>query len=135
LDYCRSGKKPIYIPSKPEQVYRTEYKGMKDWLGVVDKWNGDTLLTFLHDLQPQLGQLTKKNLVGILQRNGALNPLRKVLGGATPIRVLNDLMQNEGRELELALRDAVKCEADTYYESPVKEGSADNGVRAVEVLK
>ena len=105
LNYCRSGKKPIYIPSKPEQVYRTEYKGTKDWLGVVDKWNSKTLLTFLHDLQPKLGQLPKKDLVRILQRNGALNPFRKVLGGATSIRVLNDLMKNEGRDLERALRE------------------------------
>lgn len=31
--YCRSGKKPSDIPSHPEQVYRTEYKDMGDWLG------------------------------------------------------------------------------------------------------
>lgn len=46
-NYRRSSKKPRYIPSNPVQVYRTEYKGMKDWVGVVDKWNSDTLLTFL----------------------------------------------------------------------------------------
>jgi TIR domain/Phage-integrase repeat unit len=108
LNYRRSSKKPKYIPSKPEQVYRSEYKGMKDWLGVVDKWNSDTLLTFLHDLQPQLDNLTKKDLVHILQRNDTLNPLRKVLGGATPMRVLKDLMKNGGRELERALREMPK---------------------------
>jgi hypothetical protein len=108
LNYRRSSKKPRYIPSKPEQVYRSEYKGMKDWLGVVDKWNSDTLLTFLHDLQPQLDNLTKKDLVHILQRNDTLNPLRKVLGGATPMRVLKDLMKNGGRELERALREMPK---------------------------
>src|SRR5439155_15124811 len=32
-------------------------------------------------------------------------------------------------------RDALKGEAETYYESPVKEASADNGVRAVEVFE
>ena len=125
LNYCRSGKKPIYIPSKPEQVYRAEYKGMKDWLGVVDKWNSNTLLSFLHGLQPQLGQLTKKDLVRILQRNGALNPFRKVLGGATPIRVLNDLMKNAGRELEQALRDTLNGEAEALVESTVEEASAN----------
>jgi TIR domain len=40
-----------------------------------------------------------------LQRNNALNPFRKVLGGATPVRVLNDLMKNRGRNLEQALRE------------------------------
>ena len=105
INYRRSSKKPKNIPSNPEQVYRTEYRGMKDWLGVVDKWNSTALLPFLHDLQPQLGNLSKKDLVLILQRNDVLNPLRKVLGGATPARVLNDLMRNEGRDIEQALSE------------------------------
>ena len=77
---------------------------MKDWLGVVDKWNNNTLLAFLLDLQPQLGHLDKRDLADILEREGALRVFRKVLRGATPKRVLNDLMQNEGRGLEQALR-------------------------------
>lgn len=105
LNYCRSGKKPNNIPSKPEQVYRTEYKGMKDWLGVVDKWNSQTLLTFLKELKPRLDRLSKKDLVRILQQNGVLIPFRKVLGEVTPIRVLNDLLKNEGGALEHALRE------------------------------
>jgi hypothetical protein len=123
LDYCRSGKKPKYIPSKPGQVYRDEYKGMKDWLGVVDKWNSKTLLTFLHDLQPQLGHLTKKDLVLILRRNGALNPFRKVLGGVTQIRVLNDLMKNEGRDLDRTLRETqdYQEENETFFSSEPAE--------------
>ncbi len=103
IAYRRSGKKPIDIPSNPEQVYRAEYKGVKDWLGVVDKWNSSTLLVFLHGLQPKLGNLSKKDLVDILRQDGALNEFRKVLGGATPIRVLNDLMNNGGKVLEQAL--------------------------------
>lgn len=47
---------------------------------------------------------SQKDLVRILQQNGVLNPFRKVLGGVTAIRVLNDLMKNEGNELEQALR-------------------------------
>jgi hypothetical protein len=104
LNYCRSGKKSDSIPSKPGQVYPNEYKGMKDWLGVVDIWNSESLLTFLHDLQSQLSYLTKKDLVLILQRNGALNAFRKILGGATPMRVLHDLMKNSGQDLERVLR-------------------------------
>lgn len=124
LEYCRSGKKPKYIPSRPGQVYRTEYKGMKDWLGVVNKWTSKTLLIFLHDLQPQLGHLTKKDLVLILQRDGALNAFRKVLGGATPMRVLNDLMKNGGKDLERALREkgdhqsGVEAFEDTKHADP-----------------
>src|SRR6266516_1270518 len=32
-DYCKSGKRPLDIPSNPNQVYRSEYKSMGDWLG------------------------------------------------------------------------------------------------------
>jgi len=32
-DYCKSGTKPNDIPSAPNQVYGSEFKGMGDWLG------------------------------------------------------------------------------------------------------
>ncbi len=32
-NYCKSGKRPLDIPSNPNQVYRSEYKSMGDWLG------------------------------------------------------------------------------------------------------
>jgi len=31
--YCKSGKRPIDIPSAPDQNYKTEWKGWGDWLG------------------------------------------------------------------------------------------------------
>ena len=33
LAYCRSGRKPASIPSHPQTVYRTEWRGLGDWLG------------------------------------------------------------------------------------------------------
>jgi hypothetical protein len=32
-EYCKSGKKPEDIPSNPDKKYKTEWKGMGDWLG------------------------------------------------------------------------------------------------------
>lgn len=32
-DYCKSGKKPIFIPSTPAKVYGDRYMGMGDWIG------------------------------------------------------------------------------------------------------
>ncbi len=31
--YCKSGKKPIIIPTHPERIYGSEWKGIGDWLG------------------------------------------------------------------------------------------------------
>ena len=33
LAYCKSGEKPLDIPSNPSAVYQSEYKGTGDWLG------------------------------------------------------------------------------------------------------
>lgn len=103
LAYCKSGQKPINIPSTPGQTYRSEYKGLKDWLGIIDKWDNYTLILFLHALQEKLDSLNKKSLVAILTKEGVINAFRRALGNATVIHVLNDLMNNGGRSLEQAL--------------------------------
>ena len=33
-EYCKSGKKPINIPSKPFIIYKSEWKRWRDWLGI-----------------------------------------------------------------------------------------------------
>ena len=35
--YCKSGNKPDYIPAHPERTYKTEWKGIADWLG-IEPW-------------------------------------------------------------------------------------------------
>jgi TIR domain/Phage-integrase repeat unit len=105
--YCKSGKKPPAIPATPMKVYSNEYKSMGDWLGTTSRWDSKALLTFLIDLRPQLVHLEKRELYDLLQQNGALNPFRRVLGKATSMRAINDLMKNEGRDLEQALRKAM----------------------------
>ena len=33
-DYCKSGQKPVYIPTTPDKIYKHDgWKGMRDWLG------------------------------------------------------------------------------------------------------
>jgi hypothetical protein len=32
-EYCKSGDKPLDIPTTPEKVYRAEWRGFRDWLG------------------------------------------------------------------------------------------------------
>ena len=33
IEYCKSGKRPIYIPANPAQTYRSQFTGYGDWLG------------------------------------------------------------------------------------------------------
>jgi hypothetical protein len=48
LKYCKSGNKPDDIPSKPDQSYKKEWKGIGDWLGTGRIANQDrTYKSFL----------------------------------------------------------------------------------------
>ena len=45
--YCKSGKKPDYIPASPEKVYKNKgWKGWGDWLGTY------TIAVFNRDFRP-----------------------------------------------------------------------------------
>ncbi|MHC4476608.1 MAG: hypothetical protein ACYTEL_13240 [Planctomycetota bacterium] len=35
--YCASGKRPKTIPSDPKAVYKGQYKGLRDWIGLPEK--------------------------------------------------------------------------------------------------
>ena len=37
FDYCGSGKRPDDVPANPHKVYKKEWKGMGDWLGVSNR--------------------------------------------------------------------------------------------------
>jgi superfamily II DNA or RNA helicase len=39
--YCKSGKKPVDIPSHPNQTYKSNWKGIGDWLGTNRVANSD----------------------------------------------------------------------------------------------
>jgi hypothetical protein len=127
-EYCKSGKKPDDIPTNPNSVYANkrkgdegiiqntntaveeqgEWRGWADWLGVVSQWNRATLLAFLEDLRPRLGDLEETELYLILQQGGAMPGLQKALGKTTAIGVLKDLKENDGRAIEAALETATQ---------------------------
>jgi integrase-like protein len=33
INYCKTGKKPDYVPASPEVIYKNQWKGWGDWLG------------------------------------------------------------------------------------------------------
>jgi hypothetical protein len=122
--YAKSDKKPDDIPFNPDQVYtrkqkgvitditenidvdteeQGEWRGWADWLGVVNVWNRQTLLAFLEDLRPHLGSLEEKELYAIIAQSGAMPALRGALDKERPGRLIQDLKENDGREVEAAI--------------------------------
>ena len=124
-EYCRSGKKPYDIPSTPDRIYNPEWRrkhrnewngnidagteeqgvwrGWADWLGIVNQWNRNALIAFLEDLRPHLESLEEKELYAIIAQSGAMPALRGAFDKERPGRLIQDLKENDGREIEAAI--------------------------------
>src|SRR5215212_7333641 len=83
-----------------------EWRGWADWLGVVNTWNKPTLLAFLEDLRPHLKHLEEKELYAIIAQNGAMPALRGAFDKERPGGLIQDLKENDRREVEAAIRGA-----------------------------
>jgi superfamily II DNA or RNA helicase len=123
-EWSKTPARPHDIPTGPYSIYKEEWRGWSDWLGVKSRWTRPTLLAFLEDLRPRLGDLEETELYLILQQGGAMPGLQKALGKSTALGVLKDLKENDGRAIEEALEAAADEEiADSYVEDdlPAKE--------------
>src|SRR5215217_9249040 len=82
------------------------WRGWADWLGIVNQWNRTALLAFLKDLRPHLEHLEEKELYAIIAQSGAMPALRGAFDKEHPGRLIQDLKENEGREIEEVIRRA-----------------------------
>jgi hypothetical protein len=148
--YAKSSESPDDIPFNPDQVYtgkqkgeitdmtenidvdteeQGEWRGWADWLGVVSQWSRLTLLAFLEDLRPRLGELEETELYLILQQGGAMPALQKALGKSTALGVLKDLKENDGRAIEAALEAVADEEIlEDFVEGVARKKSSDDEV-------
>ena len=61
-EYCATGKKPVDIPTAPNVVYKTEWKGIGDWLGNNHQSNRYAEYKSYADAQQFVQTLNLKNL-------------------------------------------------------------------------
>jgi superfamily II DNA or RNA helicase len=130
ISWAKSDAKPDNIPAGPQGVYGGEgWAGIGDWLGVINRWNKNALLGLLNDLRLVLHELKELDLYVVLQQGGAVPALQIALNNTSRLGVLRDLKDNNGRELEKALRKVTDTElaaalaADLADESVPNEGS------------
>jgi hypothetical protein len=123
--YCQSGKKPDDIAAAPEHVYRAEWRGTGDWLGIISRWNRSALLAFLRDLRPLLPTLDERELYVVLQQGGALPAFRAALD-APPLAVIRDLKDAAGAQIEQALRQTTDEEIEANVAAVEASGDLPN---------
>ena len=76
LNYCNSGERPPDIPSNPNQVYESEWKGLPDWLGYENpEWVVRRVKELLQDMIKSkiIYQWNEAVLYSFLLRKGVLN--------------------------------------------------------------
>jgi superfamily II DNA or RNA helicase len=121
-ELVKTGEKPADIPANPDSVYKAEWRGWADWLGYAPgNWTRAPLLALLEDLRPRLPYLAERELYAILAQGGAMPALVRRFGADSPLRVLEDLRENEGRGVEAAVVAAAEEEPEPEDESAADE--------------
>jgi hypothetical protein len=82
---------------------RGRFGGWDDFLGSRSRWDREALLNFLEDLRPYLKDLKETELHIILQQEGAMPALKKVLPENGSIGVIRDLKDNDAKEIQEGL--------------------------------
>ena len=123
-EYYKSDMRPDNIPSNPALVYKNEgWRGIPDFLGYTpNAWNRSTLLALLEDLRPQLPYPEERELYAILQQGGAMPALVRKFGKGSPLAVLKDLKEHDGRGIEETLEEV---EEDEPLDAEVEDESLD----------
>jgi superfamily II DNA or RNA helicase len=71
--WAKSNSRPIDIPANPSQTYRGKgWMGWADWLGIVNLWNKNAILGFLHGIENVLNNLQPAELYAIMRKNGLI---------------------------------------------------------------
>jgi superfamily II DNA or RNA helicase len=104
--YYNSEQRHPRVPLKPCIIYKDEWKGWGDFLGVVNRWDNKALLAFLESLHSCIEYLDQTELNKILRREGAMHGLMLTMGVASPQILLRQLKEDRGESLIAALTNA-----------------------------
>ncbi len=71
--WAKSDARPDDIPATPVGVYTNEgWAGWGDWLGVINQWNRNAVLSFLRSIEPIIPNLQPNELFAIMRQNGMI---------------------------------------------------------------
>ncbi len=100
-DWAKSDGKPDNIPANPPQVYKDDgWLGWGDWLGVINFWIPNTILSFLYSLKPILLSLEPSELYAIMRQNGMIASISYNKNNAEILKSIKDLCSTDDLESE-----------------------------------
>jgi superfamily II DNA or RNA helicase len=97
--WAKTEAKPDDIPAFPEAVYKDSgWLGMGDWLGSINLWRTNAILSFLYSLKPVLSSLDPSELYAIMRQNGLAESIRKFQKSNDLLKGIKDLCSSSNLE-------------------------------------
>ncbi len=98
--WAKSITRPTDIPAAPWRVYK-DWLGTGDWLGVVNRWNKNAVLSFLDSIKPILQNLHPAELYAIMRQNGMIASSKNATNSNTSlIKNIRDLCSSSYPETD-----------------------------------
>ncbi|WP_271255099.1 helicase-related protein [Pseudanabaena sp. Chao 1811] len=108
IEWTKSGNKPEDIPTNPHDVYKNKsWLGYGDWLGIINLWRPNAILSFLYSLKPILLSLESSELYAIMRQNGMIASLGNKQKNAETLKKIKDLGSDEDQDKEAKFNEIV----------------------------
>jgi len=100
--WAKSDARPDDVPGYPDAVYGNDgWIGWGDWLGIVNRWNRNAILSFLNGIQPVLKVLQPSELYAIMRQNGMIASSKNANNSNSPlIKNIRDLCSSPNPEFD-----------------------------------
>lgn len=85
IEWAKTDARPDDIPSSPEKVYESLWRGWGDWLGYISKWTKKALLSFVESLVPLLEHLEPIELLHLMRKNGIIDASKNKVSGSSKL--------------------------------------------------
>ncbi len=100
--WARTESRPVDIPAYPIDVYKSKgWAGWGDWLGIVNLWNKNAILSFLNSIKSILRDMQPAELYTIIQQNGMVTASKNPSNtNALLIKNIRDLCSSNNPEAD-----------------------------------
>ena len=107
-NWVKTGAKPDDVPADSSKTYKDDgWLGWGDWLGIINSWRPNAILSFLYSLKPILSSLEPSELYAIMRQNGMIISLGSKQKNAEILKKIKDLASNEDQDKEVKLNEIV----------------------------
>ena len=134
--WSKTQSKPDDIPADPANVYRdSRWLGWGDWLGIINLWRPNAILSFLYSLHPVLFSLESSELYAIMRQNGMIDSICSNTKNVEILKSIKDLcstndLESECKKLITQLEDAGNNGSLESNEDEFDDFSAENDLNA-----